>query len=359
MGPQLRLAALVSQRAATDQQKLGPFLSQWFAERAHEKESTRLTWGNARRHMLDFFGSDKLLRDITPADGERLDRELRRDDLADATVRKRLGICKQFFRSAIKARLLTENPFQELKTANRGNKKRQHFVTPAETISILDACSSQEWRVLVALARYGGLRVPSEIRELKWDTVNWAEGCFHVHAPKNEHHADEGDRVVPLFPELRAELSALWELAPVGSVYLLPTLRLTGNPLTTLVKIIKRAGLARFPKPFQNMRATRATELEAEFGGHKATEWCGHSEKIAEAHYWMVTGDDVSRAASWKTEVGAYWVQQVAEDGGNGSQPDSAGHEKIPEKPGFASDCDKLQPALIGVEGLEPPTNEL
>ena len=49
-----------------------------------------------------------------------------------------------------------------LRTANKTNRKRQHFVTPQETGSILSSCSNAEWRALIALARYGGLRVPSE-----------------------------------------------------------------------------------------------------------------------------------------------------------------------------------------------------
>ena len=134
--------------------------------------------------------------------------------------------------------------------------------------------------------------------------------------------------------------------------HVLPKLRATGNPNTTLHRIIKRAGLPPIPKPWQNLRATRATELEAEFGAHKATEWCGHSEKVAGAHYWMVTQDDIRRAAGWTS--GAYLVQQSGEDGGNASQTISYAHEKTPVFPGSASDCETLQPVLMGNEGLEP-----
>lgn len=56
-------------------------------------------------------------------------------------------------------------------------------------------------------------------------------------------------------------------------------------------------------KAWKNMRARRANELENEFGAHKATEWCGHTEKIAKAHYWMVTPNAVSEAAGFVSDA--------------------------------------------------------
>ena len=79
------------------------------------------------------------------------------------------------------------------------------------------------------------------------------------------------------------------------------------------------------------------------------------SLRLAEAHYWMVTADDVSKAAEWRSG-GAHVVQQGAETGGNASQTDLSAHEKTPVFPGSATDCEELQPVLMGDEGLEPPT---
>ena len=57
-----------------------------------------------------------------------------------------------------KARLIRNNPFEELKTGSLANRKRQYIVSGAETRKLLEACSGPEWRTLIALARYGGLR---------------------------------------------------------------------------------------------------------------------------------------------------------------------------------------------------------
>jgi hypothetical protein len=111
----------------------------------------------------------------------------------------------------------------------------------------------------------------------RWQEIHRHEvsDCFHVPAPKTEHHGDDGDRVVPLFPEVRKYLWELHELTDDGEIYVLPISRNTTNVLPTLHRIIKRVGLNVWPKAWQNMRATRATELENEFGIHKSTQWSG------------------------------------------------------------------------------------
>ncbi len=107
-----------------------------------------------------------------------------------------------------------------------------------------------------------------------------------VHSPKLERFEDKADRQVPLFPPLRAELEASWNAAEPGAVYILPTIRIL--PLATfqsrLHAIIRRASLV-LPKPAQNLRASRATELADQFPGHVAAAWLGHCEATADKHY--------------------------------------------------------------------------
>ena len=63
----------------------------------------------------------------------------------------------------------------------------------------------------------------------------------------------------------------------------------TQNLRTHLQRIITRAGLTPWSKLFQNLRASRATELADQFPSHVAAAWLGHAEAIAGAHYRSVT----------------------------------------------------------------------
>lgn len=334
---------------------LADYLTQWFGHRADSKRSTILAWRNVERNLVGYFGADKSLGSITQDDAENFERWLSSNQkLSPATTRKRIQISKQILESARKARLIPENPFAEMKTGAINNKSRQHFVSIPNILRVLDACSSTEWRLAVVLARFGALRVPSEIRNLKWEDINWEHRCFRVYSPKLHHHEDKAERIVPLFPEIERELTDLQEVSGMTSVYVLPNIRLTTNVHPTMTRIVERAGLKPWPRLWQNLRASRATELEAQFGGSKAATICGHAEKVAQDHYWMTTAEDITAMAS--VDSVHLLSMKATKDGCNGLQAVSLAHEKTPGFPGFSGLCVNSQRVQMGAEGLEPPT---
>lgn len=69
------------------------------------------------------------------------------------------------------------------------------------------------------------------------------------------------------------------------------------NLRTQFERILTRAGVKPWPKLFQNLRASLATELTGEFPPHVAAEWLGHSTLVAQKHYWQVTDSDFERAS--------------------------------------------------------------
>ena len=385
---QFAACGLLEPRAAS---QLGPFLDSWFMARQGQKESTLIVWGNSRRNLLEFFGEGKNLRDITEDGAERFERWLKDNEkLAENTIRKRCSVTKKFFKSAVKARLLDKSPFVDIKSAMTTNKKRQRFITEEDSQKVLQACPNAEWRLLFALSRYGALRVPSEALNLTWDDIDWANDRLHVHAPKTEHHADGGDRVIPMFTELKPLLREVWEQAPKGSVYVIEKDRKHKNLGTKLARIIRLAGLKVWPKVWHNLRATRCTELEKQFPSHVVTSWCGHTERIAEAHYWMTTDEDFRVAVTAKVAsitfgatspessalatpgkqptiistdtgntLGAYWVQQADVNARNASSLLNTTNEKSPELPGFAKDDGGLPCHPMDDIGLEPTTSTM
>ena len=123
--------------------------------------------------------------------------------LAKNTVRRRTGRAKQLFAAAVVAKLIEVNPFGRLESATGSNAARQAFVT-AETIESAIEKASGDWRTIIALSRFGGLRIPSELVSLRWEDVSLPDGWLRVHATKNEHQSDGGIRHVPIFPDLRA-----------------------------------------------------------------------------------------------------------------------------------------------------------
>ena len=157
-----------------------------------------------------------------------------------------------------------------------------------------------EWRSIFGLARYGGLRCPTEVLRLKWEDIDFENERFVVHASKTEHHSNGGIRTVPMFPELKTLLLEAFENARDGAEYVIEKTRDTGvNLRTHLSRIIRRAGLEPWPKLFQNLRSTRETELfKLTNGNIKAVcSWIGNSPAVAMMHYAQVTEADNREAA--------------------------------------------------------------
>ncbi len=107
---------------------------------------------------------------------------------------------------------------------------------------------------------------------------------------------------MPLFPELRPHLEALFDEAAEGTEFVVNRYRdAKQNLRTTFEKIIVRAGLKPWPKLFQNLRSTRETELAEHFPMHVVCEWIGNSQPVASRHYLQVTDSHFKAAASTST----------------------------------------------------------
>ena len=92
--------------------------------------------------------------------------------------------------------------------------------------------------------------------------INWEEDKITIHSEKTAHHQGKESRIIPLFPEIRPYLEEQYELAEPGNPFVIVTKRSKNSNLRRrFKKIVGRAGLQPWPKLFQNMRASRATEL--------------------------------------------------------------------------------------------------
>ncbi|MGF1635173.1 MAG: tyrosine-type recombinase/integrase, partial [Phycisphaerae bacterium] len=189
--------------------------------------------------------------------------------IARSTAAKWCRYARHFFEVAQRHEHISANPFAHIKGQVRGNPARRVFV-PGQTVQqIIDATPDLEWKVLIALARFGGLRVPSEALALTWQDVQWDAKRLIVRASKTEHHADGGVRVVPLFPEIAGLLQQAFDEAEPGATFVISRYRdPTANLRQHFCRLIERAGHTPWPKPWQNLRATRATELADHYPSH-------------------------------------------------------------------------------------------
>jgi integrase len=206
----LSAAGLVAPREAAGA-RLGEFIDRYIARRTDTKSNTRSNLRMFGDRLIAFFGADKGMAEIKRSDADDWLVYLKRE-YAPATVGRTVKGARQFFRAACRAEVVTRNPFEDIKAGSPTDKDRQHFVTQEETARVLEACPDAQWRLIVALSRYGGLRCPSEHLALTWPDVDWERERFRLDSPKT------GERWIPIFPELRPYLEEAFDLAPEGSV---------------------------------------------------------------------------------------------------------------------------------------------
>ena len=354
----LAAVGLISKRESAT---LEEFLQGYFNSRRDVKGSTTTVWRHTHRCLLEYFGANKPLASISPRDAAAWRAWLIEDQgLADNTVRRRCGIARQFFRAALRQRLLTENPFAGLAAEVRANRTRDYFVSPKEAGLVLDACPDAQWRLLFSLARYGGLRVPSEPLGLRWSDVNWERGRITVRSPKTEHHPGGDCRVIPIFPEIRPHLEAVWEEAAPGTEFIITRYRNSNaNLRTQLHRIIEKAGLKPWPKLFQNLRSTRETELAEEYPIQVACQWIGNTRAVATKHYLQVTDAHFERALGAALNGPRKAVQNPVQLLHARSRK---GSQQEMQNPGFSGVCESLRQCTnvqVGATGLEPVTSTL
>ena len=327
----------------SDAMTVGRFLNELLERRRdHIKPGTFVSYGHTVRNLKEYFKSETLLESITPADADDFKRHLRnKEKLSSATVVRRCQYACAFFKDACRGRLITSNPFEGLGKGSMANPKRQRFIDQQTIQKVIDVCPNAEWRLLVALSRFGGLRVPSEPLLLRWvdvDTGDWER--MVVHSPKTEHHEGHESRVIPIFAELKPYLIDAFEIAEEGAEWVLPSLRRPGihtkdwrnvNFGTSFIKIIKKAQIEPWPKVWHNLRSSRQTELTDIFPSHVVTAWLGNSEKVAEAHYLQVLDSHFEKARNLPVEALHKAVQYPPETAGNGQRDLSRAKRKTPE----------------------------
>jgi integrase len=356
-----RLAAveLAEQRTS---KTLADFIDDYIASRTDVKPSTRIMWNRNRAYLVEYFGAEKPVRAISQGDADLWRLHLLGKGLADNTVRRSCGLAKQLFSTAVRRRLIDTNPFTDLPASVRRNADRFYFVSREEATKVLTACPDAEWRLLFALARFGGLRVPSEVLLLRWSDIDWAGNRFTVTSPKTEHHEGGGSRIVPIFPELLPYLIEAFGQAAEGAEFCITRYRrATVNLRTHLQRIIKRAGLKSWPKLWQNLRSTRETELADHFPAHVAAAWIGNSVAVATKHYLQVTDDHFGKAVAENSAL-QNALQQAHAD------KRTEAHEEPVEEAEPANITPEQRDALVcasqgsesvGDKGLEPSTSRV
>lgn len=331
------------------------------------KSGTMAAYRQGMKSLLEYFGAERAIDTITDEDAHAWRKSIDASGIAKATTAKRTRTAKSIFRRAVRWKLLAASPFEELRTGSQVNEDRLVYVERETIETVLACCPDSEWKAVFALARFAGLRCPSEVGALRWQDVKWERNRLLVRSPKTEGHEGRGSRVTPIAPELKAILLARVEDEAEGDAHVVP--RLTDSSInlrTQAQRIIERAGVETWPRLFQALRSSCSMDWIESVPNHAVAKWLGHTPKVQAAHYLRVRDvhfDQVTGGEQGGAKCGAQAAQKAAQQGTATSRTDLQHRTESPENTAFmqpgAETCESVQGDQVGWVGFEPTANRL
>ncbi len=217
---------------------------------------------------------------------------------AKATVSKTNGDLSQVGNWAVGMGFIEFNPFSALPTPKAVNKDRNVDV-PAETIiECIKVCGDPDLRIILALARFAGLRIPSELSQLNWTHYDVSENTLS--ALNNNKQGEDHRKTIPVWPILEKYLQEHWEetAEKSESIVTQETLRVTAAAIRGRAeRVIKKAGFQLWPRLFQNLRSSFENDLKRSgIPLADVAEMLGHSEKVQAESYLKLSKKDIDQA---------------------------------------------------------------
>ncbi len=275
------------------------WLEQLLAEREDElKPESLRKLKQTKTKLLGFFDGDAPLRRITTKDASEWRQHLRAQGLSEAAIKTHCGNAKTIMHEAARRKLIEESPFVHLRSGATPSRFSR-YVTPDEIERVVEACPNAEWKLLFGLARYAGLRIPSESHGLSWADVDFDRARLTVRSPKTEHHAGHEQRIIPITSRLMELLQDRFDECEEGEERLVTVGGSGGGTTRPARRIITKASVEPWQRLWQTLRQSCEKEWAMTFPQYAVSKWIGHSITVSGRHYANDVPDELyARAAS-------------------------------------------------------------
>ncbi len=331
-------------REETPEFRLSYLLDEYMAMKKREgiRKGTVIKLEQAFSDLRAFFAKDPLITEITHEQAAKwrkwlIEKGNQRTKvsrpLSERTVCKRTQNAKEAFNHAVREGWIKRNPFSQLPSRVEPNREREFYVKPELAAKVIAAIRNPEVKLAFVLARYAGLRCPSEICLLRWEDINLESRTMVIRSPKTERHGKDM-RDVPIFPPLHnllLHLIAESSEKPEGHV----AERCRKLSPAAIGKGIKRAiksiGEVPWPSLMNNLRKSFVSDLyKNKVAPHLAGSIAGHSPKMALEFYARHTASDLSELSS--LDIGAGVLQSVLQSGAASSRADTVTETEEPQE---------------------------
>ena len=266
---------------------------------------TRDLYEQSANMFIEFIGEDVSLAAITRDNAECWNDSLIASGISIASVRRNIRHLKACFNAAIRRDILLTNPFDRIESASIA-AERGRIITDEEAERVLAELPSTDYKLMFALARFGGLRSPSESTIIVWEDIDFQLSKIRVYAQKTQR--TKPIRQAPILPQL---MDILEEAAALTDDLTGPVLRVSEyNHARTIANAARRAGVEPWERTFQTLRQSFETIMCERFPAHVVAAWTGHSVEVAQAHYLTMRDEYFTEASRRSTHGRNEWQSE-------------------------------------------------
>jgi integrase len=312
--------------APREQVQFGEWLDRYIGEREGElKPKSLRALKETRAKLLSRIPADASLQGVTAEQAADWRQTLKASGLSEASLKTHAGNAKTFMAAAVRRGLIDKNPFDILKSGPTPSKYT-HYGTPEVIAKVIEACPNRQWALLFGLARYAGLRVPSETHALTVADVDWDRRRLRVRSPKTERFEGHEQRFVPVDPRLMPLLQGRFDEMKPGDAAIV-TIRGQGNIARHVEAILAKAGVEPWKRLWQTLRSSCEKQWAMTFPQYAVSKWIGHSITVSGRHYANDVPDELfDKASTAGANPVQNPVQQVHETSGNDQKAEDAGN---------------------------------
>jgi integrase len=189
------------------------------AEKGREQTYLRGLRMGVRSTILSGFG-DPAIERITEAKCQAWVRKLRKQGLADSTIRRYMRAMDCAMKYAVRHYGLRDNPMAGVEKPAAKSSNAFNTLDATQLLRLSAEASTYMYAAVYSVAGFCGLRL-GELRALQWRDVRWAEKAIMVrrNCPTTTNQLTTPksgrERSVPMAEPVRAELAA-WQLRSKG-----------------------------------------------------------------------------------------------------------------------------------------------
>ncbi len=271
---------------------------------AHVEATHKDTTARAAEDTISQFAAHFGSQSMRSINGDHIDTWLIRQNVAESTLGKHVKILRTWLKWCLAENLIDTIP--SISTPATIGVGAKEYIDFSEFQKVIEYYAhDKEMQCILALSRWSGLRVASEIVTLRRSNIDIAGDRFIIDDSKRSHRQSRGPpkiRTLPLFSGLRPYVMALLDQPGKPTDYLLPTVggqnaQRIGSMLRQRVyRALDKLGIPRWPKVFHSPRATRQTQLKDQFGEKAACDWIGNSPDVSRRNYELIDGETFARA---------------------------------------------------------------